>query len=294
MLKALFPFFSRNSVHQTSIKSAFFYAILLSITTLSILPGSASAIITDERDVSLELTATPAVNGGGNMVYIIKVTQLEADTLANITVSDFLPGDSEVISAVTANGSCFINAANVAICKVSLALNSPATIRIEAKPMSSGQLVNRVVLTGVDVDDPDPIHLTAQAITRVSAFSTLSASLNGLAFRTGSTLKMNAKLTTFGLAGTLVDVWFTSVDAAGNIFYFAQGRWSPLPVPAVTGWAVSNWPSGGSNIEGLLYTHTFNGEEDIPGFSSLSLYLTETGTMNLIGNKVTVPFFFTR
>ncbi len=119
------------------------------------------------NDVSLTLIDSPdPVQVGGQLTYLLAVTNTGPLAATGIIVSNILPPSATYVSALSSQGSCVNNSGTVRCDLGSLAGGATATITITVTPTAVGNITNRATVARAEAD-PNSANNSAEAVTTV-------------------------------------------------------------------------------------------------------------------------------
>jgi uncharacterized repeat protein (TIGR01451 family) len=130
--------------------------------------------------VSMTVVSSNAIIGG-NMVYLVGVTNYGPSTASNVIASDSLPFNGTYVSANVTKGSVTHSGSSLSWSVGTLATNTGALMTLTLQANSSGNALNSVFVN-TDTPDPNPDDDFAAAVVTVASVSTppqLSAVLVG-------------------------------------------------------------------------------------------------------------------
>lgn len=134
-------------------------------------PASASAATTDLA-VSKADSPDP-VTAGSVLTYTIDVSNLGPEAATGVVVTDDLPSQVDVVSAVSTQGTCDVKGKKVTCTIGNLAVSEytqGATVTIAVRPKKAGKITNTATVTAGAADtDPAPANNTATTTTTVVA-----------------------------------------------------------------------------------------------------------------------------
>lgn len=131
------------------------------------------AKLAPEADLALRLSDLPdPVQTGGQLTYLLTVTNNGPDAALNVTATDTLPAGLTLVSVNTPQGSC--NNVSPLVCNLgTLANKAGATVTILANaPTTTGTLTNQASVTSA-TPDSQAANNTARQETRISTLPSI-------------------------------------------------------------------------------------------------------------------------
>jgi len=193
-----------------------------------------------ENDLAVRMSALPdPVVVGGNLMYLIEVSNAGPSAATNVTLTNLLPASVTLLSVTNSQGAS-VNSNGTVICNLGLLRGgSNATVAIVGMPSSVGFVTNRVNVSRAEVD-PNPANNAATAVTTVVALPSLS--INDLARAEGDFVVTQAvftvSLSTVSVQPVSVNYVTASISATAGTDYVSTNGTLVFP-PGVTNQAVA-------------------------------------------------------
>ncbi len=150
-----------------------FILVAAALIGILVIAGTALASVapqtpTTGADLAITMTDTPdPVGAGTQLTYTLKVTNNGPDVATGVALADSLPTSTSLVSVTFTQGTCTVNASNIACALGDLAKDASATVTIVVVPGVAGPLANTATVSSTSTD-PVATNNTAAVSTTVN------------------------------------------------------------------------------------------------------------------------------